>query len=263
MMNIELLLYTGLWTRNASLVEMGIQHANRTMHEHVRADGSTWHVVVYNENDGSVINKHTSQGYSDSSTWTRGQAWGIHGFTTAYRYTRHEPFLLTAQRLANYFITQLRSTSPDSVPYWDFQSPMRTSYQPRDTSAGAIASSGLVELSTHSAPKEAALYLEAASEILGNLTSSSSPYYVQNLKSALLPAVLINATTGPWHGFNATAPFNVGESYADYYLTEALVRMSAVQRGEPLPVLRPPSATELRLRYRDRAHRTVRSRRAA
>jgi len=41
---------------------MAWQHANRTMYEHFRDDNSTYHVVEYNETDGSVIRKYTAQG---------------------------------------------------------------------------------------------------------------------------------------------------------------------------------------------------------
>ena len=242
-MNLELLFYTALRARNETLHHMAFTHANRTLHEHVRPDGSTWHVVVYNQTDGSVIRKETNQGYNDTSTWSRGQAWGIYGFTMAYRYTRYAPFLATAQRLAAYFLTHLQA-SKDSVPYWDFLAPYETSYQPRDTSAAAIASSGLVELSRYVGDKDAAVYQQAVQAMLGNLTGEHSPYFVQNLAWVQLPSVLINATTGPWHGFNSTAPFNVGEAYADYYLTEALVRIAALDRGDPLPLFIPaPTST--------------------
>ena len=44
------------------------QHANRTMYEHFRDDNSTYHIVEYNETDGSVIRKHTGQGEKKHSS---------------------------------------------------------------------------------------------------------------------------------------------------------------------------------------------------
>ena len=235
-MNLELLWLAGI--TNRSYTDIAFQHANRTMHEHVRADGSTYHVVNYTAATGAVYNKYTAQGYADWSTWSRGQAWAVYGFTVAFRYTGHQPFLTTAVRAANYFAAHLNE-SADSVPWWDFLSPFNTSYQPRDTSAAAIYTSALVELSQYVTPHQRDTYYATIVRTLTGLVGESSEYYVENRVDVALPAVLINATTGPWHGFGSSAPYNVGESYADYYLTEALVRLSALGEGKPLPLLSP------------------------
>src|SRR5712671_2305869 len=145
MMNLELLLLAAQNGGNPAWRDMAINHAIKTMQNHVRPDGSTFHVVDYNT-DGTVFRQFTSQGFSDTSTWSRGQAWGLNGFTMVYRYTKNDPnvpaatsasFLATAQRLADYFIANL---PPDFVPYWDFS---QSGTAPRDSSAAAIAASGL------------------------------------------------------------------------------------------------------------------------
>jgi len=62
MMNLELLFEASNQTNNQTWHDIAWQHANRTMYEHFRADNSTYHVVEYNETDGSVIRKYTAQG---------------------------------------------------------------------------------------------------------------------------------------------------------------------------------------------------------
>jgi unsaturated chondroitin disaccharide hydrolase len=62
MMNLELLFETSKQTNNQTWYNIAWQHANRTMYEHFRPDNSTYHVVEYNEADGSVIRKYTAQG---------------------------------------------------------------------------------------------------------------------------------------------------------------------------------------------------------
>ena len=62
MMNLELLFEASYQTKNRTWYNLAWQHANRTMYEHFRADNSTYHVVEYNESDGSVIRKYTAQG---------------------------------------------------------------------------------------------------------------------------------------------------------------------------------------------------------
>jgi hypothetical protein len=67
MMNLEILFEAANQTNNQTLYNIGWQHANRTMYEHFREDNSTYHVVEYNETDGSVIRKYTAQGNSKDS----------------------------------------------------------------------------------------------------------------------------------------------------------------------------------------------------
>lgn len=49
---------------------------------HFRPDYSSYHVIDYNPETGEVRKKQTAQGYSDDSFWSRGQAWGLYGYTT-------------------------------------------------------------------------------------------------------------------------------------------------------------------------------------
>ncbi len=83
MMNLQVLLWSSSLTGNSTLANIAVTHATTTMKNHIRDDGSTWHVVEYNETTGDVITKRTAQGYSDSSTWTRGQAWAVYGFANS------------------------------------------------------------------------------------------------------------------------------------------------------------------------------------
>ena len=105
--------------------------------------GSSFHVVDYNSNTGSVRSQENWQGYSDNSSWSRGQAWAVHGFTTCFRETGDSLLLATAEKCADYYINNLPA---DYVPYWDFVAP-NIPDEPKDASAAAVAASGLLELS--------------------------------------------------------------------------------------------------------------------
>jgi len=161
-------------------------------------------------------------GYADWSTWSRGQAWGIYGFTMVYRYTRHQPFLDKAIGAANYFLSRLPS-STDLIPYWDFDAPFNSTipYQPRDTSAAATLASGLIELSQYvmdSSLKDR--FLNSSKAIIDQL---SSPKYLMNgNKDYKLPALLANATLGPY----PKNPYDKAFSFGDYFFTQAVVRLS-------------------------------------
>jgi unsaturated chondroitin disaccharide hydrolase len=232
MMNLELLLFAAQNGGDPHWRDMAVSHALQTMKNHVRSDGSTYHVVGYDETTGAAVAKYTWQGFSDTSTWSRGQAWGLNGFTMVYRYIWKDPavssadklsILTTAENLADYFISHLPS---DNVPYWDFHF-TQGSTAPRDSSAAAIAAAGLLELSTFVAPTDpvrAAGYHTAALNILSSLSS---------------PAYLGNSTTGQGillHG-SAAVPQNSGIDvsliYGDYYFLQACYRQRS---APPAPV---------------------------
>ena len=243
MMNVALLAVGSLLTGNATLLHMALAHGTRTMQEHVRADGSTYHVVEYNETSGAVLRKYTQQGYADNSTWARGQAWCTYGFTQLYGLTRHTAFLSTARRCADYFLARLAQVQAEGreygyVPYWDFDAPHTATYQPRDSSAAAIVASGLLELADYVDAKAAAEYRAASQGLLANLTASD--IYVSNAPWVQLPAVLINGTVGPHKGpQDAGRTSDIGLVYGEHYLTEALLRTQARQRGWPLSRVTP------------------------
>jgi hypothetical protein len=161
-------------------------------------------------------------GYADWSTWGRGQSWAVHGFTIAYRYTKHQPFLDKAIGAANYVLTHLPSAT-DLVTYWDYDAPHNSSipYQPRDTSAAAIFASALVELSRYAPTSEMKdRFLNIAKTIVDQLTSPI--YLINGNKDYKLPALLANGTIGPY----PKVPYDVALAYGDYYLTQTIVRLA-------------------------------------
>jgi len=138
------------------------------MENNVRPDGSCYQIVDYNPTTGQIYSRQNKQGYTSSTTWSRGQAWAIYGFTIAYRETGDGRFAQTAQRAADYFVDNLPL---DNVPYWDFQAP-KIPNEEKDVSAAAIAASGLLELSSlisSSGPREK--YRNAAVSIIASLCS--------------------------------------------------------------------------------------------
>jgi unsaturated chondroitin disaccharide hydrolase len=203
---------------------MAINHALRTMEQHVRPDGSSYHRVIYDTATGAVLNKGTVQGYSSESTWARGQAWGIYGFTMMYRETGDLRFLDTAQRMADWFIAHLPE---DGVPYWDFSAPGIPD-EPRDSSAAAIAASGLLELGQlGSDPMRNHGYLDAATRIL---TSLSTPAYLA--EGTGNQGILLHGTSN-----RPAQRYDTALIYGDYYFLEALLRLRWLPAGLPTQAL--------------------------
>ncbi|MBN9297775.1 MAG: glycoside hydrolase family 88 protein [Filimonas sp.] len=226
MMNLELLFFASKVTGDPVYKNIAVKHAETTMKNHIRADYSSYHVVNYDTITGKVLNQQTCQGYADNSTWARGQAWGIYGFTMVYRETGDVRFLQTAKKMADFYMHQ--ATLPaDKVPYWDFnvnqagytpqwnnkQSPLN--YIPRDASAAAIVSSALLELS-NDLGTEGKSYADFAEQTIKSL---SSPEYLA--KPGDNGYFLLKHSVGSIpHGVEIDVPL----VYADYYYLEALLR---------------------------------------
>jgi unsaturated chondroitin disaccharide hydrolase len=209
MMNLEMLFWAANNGGSAELKNIAVTHAETTLREHVRPDGGTFHVVDFDPQTGKAVQKCTHQGFADSSTWARGQAWGIYGFTMTYRETKQKKFLDTAEKLAGYFIERLPK---DYVPYWDFQAP-NIPNEPRDASAGAIAACGMLELAQHTGNQT---YRTTAEKILKSLASDS--YMVQNVD---YPALLQHSTGS----FPGNSEIDMPIIYAEYYFVEAMLKI--------------------------------------
>jgi unsaturated chondroitin disaccharide hydrolase len=211
MMNLELLFWAAKHGGDPAWYDMAVSHALKTIADHLRADGSTYHLVNYHPLTGAVQSRGTVQGFADESTWARGQAWALYGFTMTYRETSDARFLQAARLTADYFIQHLPS---DSVPYWDFQAP-GIPYEPRDSSAAAIAASGLLELQgLEPDARRHRLYLDSAKKILTGL--SSSAYLAAGTPTE---AILLQGALNKPHG-----RFDTGLIFGDYYFLEALLR---------------------------------------
>jgi rhamnogalacturonyl hydrolase YesR len=229
MMNLELLFKATQLSGNKKYEEIALQHALTTMKNHYRPDFSSYHVVDYDTITGRVLDKATSQGFTDESSWARGQAWGLYGFVVCYRFTKDQKFLDFAENIANYIIHNPKIPE-DGVPYWDYDAgdttlkpewkydPKRFTVIPRDASTAAITSSALFELSTYS-KAYGPLFKDTAVKILRSLESpaymgdSGDKYFTLNHCVGSIP-----------HGVEIDVPL----VYADYYFLEAALRYKAL-----------------------------------
>jgi unsaturated chondroitin disaccharide hydrolase len=211
MMNLELLFWATKVSGDSSFYKIAVSHANTTLKNHFRPDNSSYHVLNYDTLTGDVIEKITAQGYANESAWARGQAWGMYGYTVAYRETKDKRYLDQAVKIADFFLKH-PNLPKDKVPYWDFNAP-NIPNEERDASAAAIMASGLLELSVHANRKD---FKTSAEEILASL---STPAYL--------------ASTGSNHDFilmhsvghkPAKSEIDVPIIYADYYYIEGLLR---------------------------------------
>ncbi|GAA6027281.1 hypothetical protein JCM8097_002554 [Rhodosporidiobolus ruineniae] len=209
MVNLQLLVAASTLSGNSTYLDMAISHANKTMANHVREDGSSFHVVDYSPTTGEVQWRGTAQGLSNSSTWSRGQAWGAFGFALMANETGNADFLETSRRMSTFFLDALPS---GGVPYWDFNATAPTTL---DTSAATIMASSLLLLSS----------LEAT---LGNETAAAH----WSSSAVTLLSNVVDVAVKPWSGASimgngtvnnrADPPNNnTGIVYGDTYFLQA------------------------------------------
>lgn len=214
MMNLELLFETA--SHDPSYRDIALRHAETTAREIMRPDGSQFHVVEFDSTTGAVKKKFTHQGWADDSTWARGQAWAIYGYTMVHRFTRDPRHLQLARAAADFALRHPRLPE-DGVPYWDFDAP-HIPAATRDSSAAAIMASALYELADASGESGAA-YAAAAERILRTL---SSPEFLAPVGTH--QGFLLGRATG---AFRSHLEVDAPLIYGDYYFLEALLRARA------------------------------------
>ncbi|KAF8308231.1 glycoside hydrolase family 88 protein [Clavulina sp. PMI_390] len=209
MVNLDLFYASASLTGNTTLTSMATSHADVTMKNHFRPSNySTWHVVHYNATTGAVIEKVTSQGYADWSTWSRGQSWAMLGYGNMYTRTGSQQYLETARLASKLYLDNVPNST--YIPAWDFNAPGNPATA--DTSAGAIAATALIQLAT----------IERS---LQNTTGSD--YYV-NAAINLLNGISNLGWKPTWDSLlsNGTANYPTGSYqtgivYGDYYYVKA------------------------------------------
>ena len=165
MMNVPVIFYAARETGDEDLLRIARAHCRTTERTIVRTDGGTAHEGIFDTNTGEFLRQSTHQGLSGESDWTRGLAWSLYGFGTAYTYSKDKADLAVAERNAEHFIGRC----PEGlVAPWDFDAPEGDRIA--DSSASAIAASGLWQLADLSPdPARAARYQDAALTILDSL----------------------------------------------------------------------------------------------
>ncbi len=217
MMNVGIVFYAARETQDAALRETAMDHCLTTRRVLVRGDGSTAHEGIFELSTGEFLRQSTHQGLRGDSTWSRGLTWSLYGFGTAYRYSRDRRFLETAEMNADFYLDQ---TPPHGVPPWDYDAAAAQGGQV-DSSAAAIAASGLLDLASFTASRaKTRLYRDMALQILDTLTeeeylAQSAPGWEGILK----------------HGvYHTRKGLGVDESvvWGDYFFVEALTKALAL-----------------------------------
>ncbi len=178
MMNVPLIFYAANETGDKQLERIAAAHCRTTRDKIVRADGSTAHEGIFDLETGEFLREDTHQGWRPDSAWARGLAWSLYGYSQCYALTGTEEFLEVAERNAAFWLANLPA---DKVPHWDFRAdvsqPLPWGAQ-KDSSAAAIAASGLLDLANQTRSMQtASQYRETALAMLDALVE---PEYLAN-----------------------------------------------------------------------------------
>lgn len=215
MMNLPLLYWASKETGYGRFAEIARCHADKTMACMIRPDGSAVHIIEYGLEDGSVIQTFGGQGYAVGSSWSRGQAWAIYGFVLSWLHTGERCYLDTAKQVAHYFLAACAACR--YIPPIDFRAPTEPLYI--DTTAGAIAACGLIELANAlSDSYESGLYLNGACNLLEALEREHADF------TDTSDALLHNGSEA-----YPPRPVHMDIIYGDYFFLEAFCKLSGDQ----------------------------------
>lgn len=212
MMNLSLLYFASKHTGDPRFKNIAMRHADTLIDAFVRADGSCCHIVEFDPETGKRIKSYAGQGYAHGSSWTRGQAWGIYGFTISYIHTKEERYLSTAIRISDYCISKIPA---DYIIPIDFCAPAELHLE--DGCGAAIMASGLIELSKYVNPEKSKIYLETGKNILKAIHESRCDY------SSNCDAFVQNCSAS----YNAKE-HHITMNYADYFYIEALQKLAGI-----------------------------------
>lgn len=212
LMNLSILYWASEETGDPRFAAIAKLHADTAMEKILRPDGSCNHIAVLNPMTGEVEELPAGQGYAEGSAWSRGQAWAVYGFAISYAHTKEQKYLDAAKRAAHFFLANAALTG--YLPLCDFRAPAEPVYY--DSTAGACAVCGLLEIAKHVPEPEKALYEQSALKMLLAMEEKFCNWEAE--EDGIL-------------GMGKVAYHEQDESrqapiiYGDYFLTEAVLRL--------------------------------------
>jgi len=221
-------------TVTGSITASDKQYDGTTAATIVRDDGSTAHEGIFDLETGRFLRQTTHQGLAPESAWARGLAWSLYGFSQCYGLTGDYEYLEVAERNARYWIAHL---PPDGVPFWDFDAD--TSRPPplgaqKESSAAAIAASGLLDLAGQTRDR--------------GLAGACCGAALRMLDALLTPEYLADQTPG-WEGilkhgvYHTTKNLGVDESvmWGEFFFVEVLTKVALMGQGGSARPIGPPA----------------------
>ena len=213
LMNLPILYFASDVIGDDRFKQIAIAHADMALYDHLREDGSIAHIVEHDRESGEAVCTYGGQGFGVGSCWSRGQAWGLYGFIISYKHTGEQRYLDAAKKVAHYFIA---NCCDDWLPRVDFRAPSQPVYY--DSTAGACAACGLIEIAKAVGENEGGMYMNAAINILKAMEAKFMNYD-PDTDDMLGYGTVLYPTDGNLKNVH------ISIIYGDYFFTEALLKL--------------------------------------
>jgi hypothetical protein len=253
--------------RDISLIDRAITHGMTTAkyavfygegRDSYDKRGRVAHESIFNMNDGNYRCPNSQQGFSGFTTWTRGLAWAMLGFSEFLEFLNdHEiqhpnlehvknTFLKAAQATCDYYISH---TSSDGIPYWDTGAPMihklgnyqdhraiiRNDFEPVDSSAAAIGAQGLIRLGrilTQTGDLAGKKYMQAGITTLNTLLSDDYLGIEKFHQGILLHSVYHQPNGWDHVPEGSNIPYGEACMWGDYHMVELCFLARKINEGK-------------------------------
>ncbi len=240
--------------------------------------GRTAHESVFNTNNGDYRCPSSQQGYSPFSTWTRGLAWAMLGYSEQLEWLATRPdddfkhvggrkkveeaLLKAARATCDFYI---RETPTCGIPYWDTGAPGLAKlgdfqsrpadpfneHEPVDSSAAAIAVQGLLRLGyylTHYGKdaKAGSPYMQAGLTVFRTLLDE--PYFSTDAKHEGLILHSVYHRPNGWDYIPHGRKVPCGESsmWGDYHARETALYVQRLAQAAPYHTFFGPVSDKIR-----------------
>lgn len=215
MMNLPLLYWASREIGDDRFTKIAMRHADMALRDHIRGDGSVNHIVKHDENTGAMVEAHRGQGYSANSSWSRGVSWAIYGMVLSYIHTKQQRYLDAARKCADHFIENCKKTG--YLPLLDFYAPAEPVYY--DSTAGACAACGMIEIAKCLGDAQGAYYMEEAIRILKAMDARFCDYTDEEDALLLMGSERYPVEAGEEKGVH------IPIIYGDFFFVEAMLKL--------------------------------------
>jgi len=244
-----------------NLLERAIQHIQSTAkyavfygegRDSYDVWGRTAHESIFNVKDGNYRCPNSQQGFSGFTTWTRGLAWAMCGFSEQLemldfideneligyggKNALSTIMLKAAKATCDFYI---ENTPTDGIPYWDSGAPKLhqmgdylnkpadpfNDFEPVDSSAAAIGAQGLLRLGKYLAENGDAeagkKYFQAGLTVLNTLLDEPYLSTKENHQGLLLHSIYHRPNNWDFVPKGSKIPFGESSMWGDYHIREA------------------------------------------